>query len=800
MKGKSLLVSAIFFNMSLAMAQSIISGKVTDNAGNAVPYATLKFYEGSVKSENLKSEKITDENGKFQVQIIQNGNYIVSSSANGLGDFQKSFTFNSDQNNLIITLPKERTANIQEVVIKKAKPTIVRKIDRVVLNVGDNAITAGKSSMDLFRMAPGVFVNSGNISINGVWGTRVMVDGKMLNLRGDDLKNYLQNLRSSDIQSIEVIAHPSAEFDAEGSGGIINIITKKNSKQGLNGYAGYDNNWGLGKYPSYNPYLSLNYKRGKFGVNTSYSFNHNKSYEQLEQSREFPNNGQYKNFSDDTQVNDANRLKVALTYDINSKQFLGLGYTGQFTNFSSNSISNTQILYPILSQNSFSKGNFPTESDTKYHNIGLNYAIKTDSLGSKFTFLTDFTYNDRKGISTTNSETFNVQNQLLDRTIFRLRYPSKANIFTSDAKYKWNFKGGTSLNFGVKLNNTKIDNNNVYENFDGINWNISTNQNFNFYYHENVYAGYSELSGTLKKIEYQIGVRAEKTNVNANLSGSQVGNASQNYLSWFPSAFVKRNLNDEGSNYLSLSYNRRIKRPSYFDLNPYEYYIDNYSVNTGNPYLKPQFTNSVELASIWKGKYYLSLSYNYTKDVIVQMIQTNPSSEILKIIKSNVGNTSVYTATFSAPIKITKWWNISNNLLLTYTKSQSPNFLIEKPSFVFQTEQEISLYKGYNLSLNAFYTPQMVSGNTLTGAIGSLDLGIQKKFLVNKLTTKVAISDIFYTNNFSAKSYFNDTVINLNHKEQSRILTFSLIYNFNVGEKFKAQKVESSNADEKNRL
>ncbi|MBO4234415.1 TonB-dependent receptor [Riemerella anatipestifer] len=800
MKTRVLFMYLCVFNIQVALAQVVISGKVTDYLGKPVPFATLKFYENSVTSENIKAEKIADEEGHFLVEIPKVGNYIIGTSAIGYSDFYKNLEINSNQEQLALTFPKEKVRNIQEVVIKKGKPAIVRKLDRVVLNISDNPIAVGKSSIDLFRMAPGVFVNGGKISINGVWGARVMVDGKMLNLSGEDLKNYLQNLKSNDIQSIEVIAHPSAEFEAEGSGGLINIILKKTSKQGFSGNLGYENGWGLGKFPSYNPFFVLNYKRGKFGVNTSYSFNHDKSYELLEQQRDFTNGGKYQNRSDDTQIRNANRIKMALTYDISPKQFLGIGYTGQLSKFSSNSLSDTKIMYPLESEAIFSKGNFPTETKTGYHNFGMNYSIKTDSLGSKFTLLSDFTYNDRRGINTSNSESFDYQNKLLDKTVFRLHFPSISKIFTVDSKYKWNFKNSSSLNFGAKLNNTKIDNTNTYENFDGLNWVGVVGRNFDFNYNENVFAGYTELSGSFRKVEYQIGVRAEQTDVNATLMGSQKGNVSQNYLSFFPSVFMKKNLNEEGSNYLSLSFNRRIKRPSYFDLNPYEYYIDNYSVSTGNPYLKPQFTSSFEIGSIWKGTYYVAVSYSYTKDMITQMIQTNPNTELLKIIKANAGNTSVYTTTFSVPFQIRKWWSTTNNLLLTYTKSESPNFLIEKPSFVFQTEHEISLPKGYKMSMNAFYTPQMVSGNALTGAIGSIDLGIQKKFLENKLVARVAISDIFYTNNFRAKSYFNNTIINLNHKEQSRVLSLSLNYSFSGGDKPKLQKMESSNNEEKGRL
>ncbi|SFN15941.1 Outer membrane receptor proteins, mostly Fe transport [Algoriella xinjiangensis] len=798
---KSILSSLIlFFAFNLANAQSTVSGKIIDEDGNPISFAVLSI-KSSNHSEQIVIEKISDENGVFEVYIPKNGSYIITSYYGNFSEANQQFDFNSTQEEITLTVQKEvdQDVSLKEVFIKKSKSLIERKIDRIVMNIADNPNSSGKSSMDLFKLAPGVFVNNGNISINGVWGTRVMIDGKMLNLSGDDLNNYLQTLRSNEIQSIEVIAHPSAEFEAEGSGGIINIILKKSSKQGINGYIGNDYSIGLGKYPSYNPYAAFNYKSGKIGLNATYSYNNSKNYEELEQKRGFPNNGEYVQKTHDIQKSKSNRVKLGTTYDITEKQFIGISYTGQFNNFSSNSISNSNIIYPDISKNLKSKGNFPTDSKSKYHNIGLNYSIKTDTLGSKITFISDFTNNKRKGISTSNSRDYTASDIIIKDTLFKFYYPSEAKIFTADAKYNWIFKSGQNLTFGAKATSTEIDNTNKYEVFDNT-WNSVSNLDFQFDYKEEIYGAFANFNGEWKKIEYQLGLRAEQSDIEGNLLGNQQASINQSYLNWFPSVFIKKNLNENGSNYLSFSYNRRIKRPSYFDLNPYKYYIDNYSVLTGNPYLKPQFTSSFELGSLWKGKYYAALSFSETKDAIAQIIQNNSNEELLTVIKDNAGTNKVFTATISAPISITKWWSTVNNILLTYTISESPYFKIEKPSFILQTEHEILLGNGYSANLNGFYTPQMVSGNIVTEGISGIDIGFQKKFSQNQLTAKVSISDVFYTNNYKATSYFNDTKIWISHKEQSRVFSISLIYNFKIGENFKANKIDSSSTDEKGRL
>ncbi|MCS3794741.1 outer membrane beta-barrel protein [Niastella sp. OAS944] len=779
-----------------ANAQSItVTGKVTSESGQPVPFASVVILKDTITIAG----KIADENGSFLLQLENAGTYTFKITHAAYKELLQTIGVNIPMEPIILTL-KTAGNTLNTITVTAKKPFITRKIDRVVMNVQDNAIATGKSSLDLFRMAPGVFVNSGNISINGVWGARVMVNGRMLNLQGDDLKNYLSNLKSSDIRSIEIIAHPPAEYDAEGSGGIINIVMKKNSNSGLSGYAGADYSIGLGKYPGYVPYLSLNYRKNKIGLSAGYTYDRHKLYEEVIQDRTFTDGGVYQSTTYATTIFNSHTVRFGANYDISPKQYLAIDYTGQFGWNRDSTSSLTNITYSSNPKNTYSSGIFPTYSKTNFSNIGLNYSAATDTVGSKFTLTSDYTYNDRKSSSGTFSQTSNANNTLLADTAFNFLYPSIARIFTADAKFNKVIKHGPAITVGAKTTITNISNKNAYEVYKNGVWNNNAVPGFNYRYNEKIFAGFVNISGSAAGVEYKLGLRGEQSNISGELTGSQDTTISKHYFNLFPSTFIKKDLDKKQQHSLSLSYNKRIKRPSYFELNPYKYFIDNYSVNTGNPFLTPQFTNSVELGYTLKKQYYFGLSYAHTKDVINLVIESSANLNQMTILHKNTGSNTVYTGTIAIPVTIASWWNTSNNLLLTHTQSVGPEFNIKKATFVLQTEQEISLPNNISVNVNAFYTPHVVEGNIVTGRIANVDIGLQKKLWHNKLTAKAAISDMFYTNNFSATSYYNASIINLKKKEQSRILSLSLVYNFSAGKKFNTKQRSISNSEEKSRL
>lgn len=777
-------------------SQNIVIGKVIDEDRNPVSYAVIVFEQDSGKN---KTEKIANENGLFKMQLPANGSYQVKASHVAFSDYNDVIGVPLSDTLQIILVKAE--SQMQDVVVTARKPLISRKIDRVVMNVSDNPITAGRSSLELFQLVPGVFVNNGEISINGVSGARVMINGKMLNLNGDDLKDYLQNLSSNDIESVEVIAHPPAEYDAQGAGGLINIVLKKNAQRGLNGYVGAEYSQGLGKYPGYSPYLNLNYNVKKWSFNANYSYEKWKTFTEIVQNRNLANSGLYTSDSKfGPNEGHSNNLRLSAAYDINKNQYLGLSYIGNINKYTGNATSVTNVQYPDESLNSKSNATLASKTQTKYSNLTFNYNAVTDKQGSKLSIISDYTYHDRKNDNGMVSQTYDYQNLLIADTNYMMHQPSLSKIFTASASYTQNFKSGIHLSFGGKYTDTHIDNTTDYDVFENDVWHNLSNMAFQFDYKEKVWAGFIDLQGNIKKLEYKIGLRAEDYKVSGNLSGSQDTLIKKDRLDWFPTLFLKHNLDSVGKHILTFAFNRRTNRPPYYQLNPFKYYIDTYSLVQGNPYLNPEFTNSFELAYLLKQKYSLSFNYSKNNDVINEIVELNPDTKIMIDTRKNIGSFTTYRVQLGAPVTIAKWWNSYNNFGLSQQESISPQFSVKKLSLLAQTNQEIRFSKTANMTLSGAYISNYVIGNLVLKNTKWLDIGFQKKFFDNQLTAKANISDVFYSRPFNAVSYYNGNELHFHKKEQTRVLTVSLVYNFKTGKQVNEKQIEHSNADEKGRL
>ena len=254
---KTLISLFVLLSLSITgFSQHTLTGKVMDSEQDPLAYAAVSVSKKD-STERYITSKITDSLGAFAVSVPAAGKYLVRATAVGYAD--KIVEINADGSATIALTKKENT--LSDVSVQAKKPLIERKADRLVMNVDNNPLAAGKSSLEAIGLAPGVLVRDGQIVLNGMTGTRVMVNGKLLKLSGDDLTSYLSSLRSDEIQSIQIIAHPPAEYDAEGSGGLINIILKKQTALGLSG-AVYGN-YTQGKYPETSEGTQLNFQKGK---------------------------------------------------------------------------------------------------------------------------------------------------------------------------------------------------------------------------------------------------------------------------------------------------------------------------------------------------------------------------------------------------------------------------------------------------------------------------------------------------------------------------------------------------------
>jgi outer membrane receptor protein involved in Fe transport len=780
-------------------AQNIVKGKVTDNRGAAVAFAFVSVQKNDFAKQSI-AQKITDSAGNYQLEIINKGNYILQVSAVGYNDAAKNISVTNDETEANISI--EKTDNkLSDVVVTTKKPLMEKKIDRFVMNVDNNPLTAGKSAMETLQLAPGVVIYSGQMMLNGMPISRVMVNGKMLQLRGNDLTNYLNSLRSDDVKSIEIIAHPPAEYEAEGSGGLINIILKKNAKAGLTGsvYANYVQ----GKYAATNEGAQLSFKQGKVGLFANYSFYKGQNFQYLNQNRNIQTDGIYTAADTAKKHYEYNNIHTGITYDISDKQYLAVDYTGSFSSDKEDWYTFNRINYAQNpNNNTVSNGFFPNNGSPRYNNVGLNYHLQTDSLGSSFTFLSDYTHNYSSIINSVFSNT-TIGGTATD-TSYRNNTPATSKIFTAEAKYLKLFKDASTLGFGGKLSATGINNQATfqYQSPFGSNWLNSEVQNYVYDYNENILAGYVNYQGKIFKTNVQLGLRGENTHYTGKLYDTSYSENGRNYFGLFPTVFLKRNLDSAGNHSLSFNYSRRLSRPAFWQLSPHVVYVDNYTIGAGNPFLQPEYDNSYELSYTLKNKYIFTVNYTHAGDIITNgMHPGTDNPEIIMQQPTNAGTMQKWMITAFLPINITKWWTTQEYIEYGNKHLHNPGaYDIQLNSILLNTNMQFTIAKDFAATLHAYWFNKYNFSNAVLGYSWIADMGLQKKFLNQRLILKASMDDVFNTHTMKGTFYYNNFNLNFISREQTQKFTLGVTYNFNAGKIFKAHKIESSNEDEKSRL
>lgn len=798
MKTIKLLLLAVIFTINFSTAQDILKGKVLDDAGIPIPFATI-----TISAENASQPavaKLTDIQGNFQLNapILVAPILTITEVAHETLTIKLSALALKNKDTLIFVM-KQQLNTLNSVTVSARKRTITQKIDRLVMNLGNNSLTAGKSSLEILSMAPGVFVNNGTIAINGNAGTRVMVNGKILQLSGDDLSSYLNNLRADDMESIEVIAHPPAEYEAQGTGGMLNIILKKQTANGFNGtiQAGYTQD----RYAGTNKGLALNFKSNRLTLFTNYSFNQLKSYEDSRMERQNIHvDYQFKESANRVMNNHGHRLTAGAIYDISPKQYIGIDYAGNFNKRVSTYQSVAEVDDADDASDRINTGTYPLNNKTKYNNAGINYHLNLDTLGSSLVLLTDYTHNDLETASAANSSFFTPGNEFLSDTSFRNTTPSIASIYTADARYTKVYRNSNSWNGGIKGAWTTIDNSSSFESLSNEIWKNNPEQDYIYNYQEHILAAYLNFSGKIIGTEVKLGMRTEYTKMSGNLVTSALLN-EKSYFNLFPSIFMKRAINEEGDNYLSGYYGRRLSRPSYGNLNPYEAYINNYSIGKGNPYLTPAYSNAYEIGLTLRNKYIFKVSYQKDKDLIAEFIKPDDNNPLLWVYSfQNFGENKNISLSANIPVEMTKWWSTSTNIEFRHQTLQTPDLQIKKGLVYLQSNHDFRLSAKTSINLSGYYLSNLISGNLLLDALYTFNIGAQHKLLKKQLTIKASVTDPLYLFRIKGNTVYRNYTSTVVQQRQTRTVNLSATYNFSLGKTFKTKKLEKSSQEEEKRL
>jgi hypothetical protein len=766
--------------LSHGLHAGVISGTVLDEKSQPLPSVNI-FLLSAADSSILKTE-LSDANGHYAFTLTEDGSFLIKAIGPG---FQAAFSAPFRYTATDVSLPElilQRTAKgLNEVTVRSQKPLIEVKADKLVMNVDASIANTGSTAFEVLQRAPGVSIDQNdNISMKGRQGVNIMIDGKLMPLRGEDLVNLLKGMPSGSVDQIELIANPGARYDAAGTAGIINIRTKKDKRLGVNGTltAGY----GQGIHPKTNAGASLNYRAKKLALFANYNAAFRRGINDLDLLRRFYKNGQLSTVfhQHDEMTIDLNSHYATLggDYSISKTTTVGAMLSGGITGFDLSGYNATQV-----DANGAPVSSFFT--DRANHNswdnrgVNLNLRQKLDTAGSDLSVDVDYARYSNTSDQTLGTSYFLLsgQKQYPDYLLYG-SMSGYTDIRALKADYTKPVNKSLRLEAGIKASMVTADNNpQFYDRSGGGNEYDSTKSN-HFIYDEAISAAYvnAVLDGTLWSL--QAGLRGEQTVA----KGHQLVNDDRfdrRYAQLFPSLALTRHLNPQ--NDLGITLSRRIERPNYQQLNPFRRYLDVSSVNQGNPYLQPALTWSAELTHTWKGRFITQLSWSRTNDVIVQVIQ--PESGTLTIVTDkNLATNTICNFSGSYPLQPFKWWHSVNNVNLFYSHyegdlAQTP-LSDGIPTLNIYSQNSFTLPKDWSAELNAMYQSEQLYGYMHIDAQFILSIGAQKNFWQKRGTLKLSISDLFFGQSPHGRSDFSEYHEDFDVKRDTRIATLSFTYRF----------------------
>lgn len=743
-------LSLLFFLLTLcgvyAQSSVKITGRVLDkNLNEAIPYATITLKKGDA----VITGGMTTDNGSFTISAAAD-TYNLDIQFIGYKPFHKEVALKSAMDLGTIYLDAESTT-LADVNIVAERSTIEQKIDRKVITVGKDLTTAGATASDIMNNIPSVNVDKdGKISLRGNENVRILLDGRPTNMSAEQL---LKQIPSTSIKSIELITNPSAKYNPEGMSGIINIVLHKNTADGFNGSV--DSGVTIAKNIQSTSSLNLNYRQGKLNFFGNASYSDGKSKNDGAMFRE--------DILSPTTINMLNKnknflYKVGVDYYINDNNTLSF-YTNQSTNKSNLGLETT-TLYP---DQSFEDIFQQTTYDSKHTFSTYNLAYKHLFEKKGHTLDVEVNHNMNKAkmdgdyltkIGTSNNLPSQDGNDDKNRlTTLNIDYVNPLNDHTklelgAEARISRANNNFTSNNSLIPTNTTRIDN--IYD--------------------QNIFSAYATFGQTLGKFNYQVGTRMESYKVDSKLDGTST--FKDDYITLYPSVYVGYNLTE--SDMFNLSYSRRVDRPGIRQTNPVRQFSTPLMTMVGNPELKPQFTNSVELnytrlfakrSSVTAGVYYRRINHEINQVVNDDPDNDNPNA--LLMTYDNYKSNDAYGFEISANIIVTPWWDMQPAIdfssikqtgiisQLDATGTMNPVMHnITANAFNARLNSNFKATKNLRFNLFGFYRGEVAGITTDSKEMYKIDAGARYALLDNKLSISFRFNDIFNTMSYKFKTKY----------------------------------------------
>lgn len=736
-----------------------------------------------------------------------------------------------------------KTQNIQEVMI--SKKVFKKESDRFVYDISNAPVAKGNTTFDVLKQTPLVSsTDDKTLKIAGKNNAVIYINGRKTNMDADSLVQFLKNTPAENIQKIEVITMPGSEFQVESSDGIINIVLKKKMTDGTSGNMRMSN--AQNKFNSTSASVSLNYRKDKLGIagNLSTSENIQPQFYVLK-------NGNQTAFNETVgTINDPNKNLggyLNIDYQLNENSNLALTWNS----WANKSYDSRMDFFNTMKVWDDTKNEFVytytksknRENARSYNNsLNLNYELKTDSLGSKLNL--NAAYLNFKRFQNSENQTINSdidQNELLLSRKVVQDLPQIINNFSGMADYIKKFKNDFTVSVGGNYNKTKTDNDTqntttIYDkngdtaelyDENGIRLPNPKPEPDHFVYNENIYGMYLTLEKKFSdKFSGKIGARYEITKslgtADAPLNSDPAmrhQEIKRNYNNFLPYVSINYGIND--NNNISYAFSSRMRRPSFWEINPVRNILteDNYTQN--NPFVKAASNYNQELTYMYKNSYFLVLNHSFIKDQITQVplqrdvVRDGVTYKELRYIRTNFGDRQEMSAMLGMNKSFFKQYLTTNfNIGLQHAKNNGhlsidpttgdvfPEYVntISSTSLLIQTNNTIRLDKAktWFFGVNYFYVDKQQIELGMLKNLSSLDLNLKK--IWNNWTFALDVKDILRTNVVEIEDYQENGNYNYIKNDMYRqSVMFSLTYSFGNQKVKKVRNIDNAADEIKNR-
>ena len=770
----------------------ILTGKVIDNdTKQPLEYATIviKSLDGKIITGG-----ITDSKGEFSIQIAK-GVYDVSVEFISF----KTKTFKSKEisgNTDLGTITLEVDAqNLNEVVVVAEKSTVEIRLDKKIYNVGKDMTVKGGTASDVLDNVPSVSVDvEGNVSLRGNENVRILINGKPSGLVGLSSTDALRQLPADAIEKVEVITSPSARYDAEGTAGILNIILRKGKAQGFNGSVSTS----AGNPDNFEASTNLNYRTNKanyFGSG-GYNYRNAPGNSSSNVTYLFPsvNTPDFRNEKREyDRKNDNYNVRFGTEYFLSDKTSI----TGTVLYRESNGEDvSTNISKELDANKNLTRTNKRIENEDekdKTTEYALNFMHDFNKDGHKLTL--DFQYDE----SIENNKSFITDSDIFPALIENEPERSSTDNDSKDILFKGDYVlpigENSQFEFGFNVGLNQLNSDYLVEGFD-----VETNQFYNntdfsnnLDFEQNIYALYSQYGNKIDKFSYLLGLRMENTDRKINLLQTNE-NYDKNFTEFFPTINLGLEFSDSES--ITLGYNRRLRRPHYWFLNPFESRTSQTYIRKGNVNLDPTYTNSFDLGYLkrWEkltlnsSVYYQHAINNIEWTQKDEMRDVNGVETLVVITKPvNLSSQDRYGFEFTANYNPIKWWKITNSFnfykSVTEGSYNDISYNSDDVSWFTRLNSRISLPGKIDWQTSGMYRGPSESAQYKTKGMVIVNLAFSKDILKEKGTLALNVSDLLNTRKRESTNYTEKTISENEFQWRKRQVMLNFTYRFNQKKK-----------------